>query len=279
MNKKADILFELGDPRKYKNNGTKWPDYLQYGFTDHDISELLRLVGDRELDNAPSESDIVWVPLHAWRTLGQLKTPKAVQPLIDMFDELHDDDWAYEELSIVLGMIGEASIEPLAKYISSSQHGESARIMALGGLEEIVRHHPDLRNLVIEKFQDYMKMPDLSSEGLNGSLIACLLNLNAVELIEDIQRMFKQDCVEIQCAGDLDDIEIELGLLNKRKTPRPHNGILPESFSQPLSRLFNSSDTMIARKTEKIGRNDPCPCGSGKKYKRCCLNQDPLMTS
>ncbi len=22
----------------------------------------------------------------------------------------------------------------------------------------------------------------------------------------------------------------------------------------------------------KSGRNDPCPCGSGKKYKRCCLN-------
>ncbi|MDH5489789.1 MAG: YchJ family protein [Rhodospirillaceae bacterium] len=24
------------------------------------------------------------------------------------------------------------------------------------------------------------------------------------------------------------------------------------------------------RKVEKIGRNDPCPCGSGKKYKKCC---------
>src|SRR4051812_7122926 len=23
--------------------------------------------------------------------------------------------------------------------------------------------------------------------------------------------------------------------------------------------------------TEKAGRNDPCPCGSGKKYKKCCL--------
>jgi hypothetical protein len=22
----------------------------------------------------------------------------------------------------------------------------------------------------------------------------------------------------------------------------------------------------------KVGRNDPCPCGSGKKYKHCCLN-------
>jgi len=24
------------------------------------------------------------------------------------------------------------------------------------------------------------------------------------------------------------------------------------------------------REVPKVGRNDPCPCGSGKKYKRCC---------
>ena len=24
---------------------------------------------------------------------------------------------------------------------------------------------------------------------------------------------------------------------------------------------------------EKIGRNDPCPCGSGKKYKKCCITK------
>ncbi|MBF0383979.1 MAG: SEC-C domain-containing protein [Magnetococcales bacterium] len=23
---------------------------------------------------------------------------------------------------------------------------------------------------------------------------------------------------------------------------------------------------------KKVGRNDPCPCGSGKKFKKCCLN-------
>ena len=27
---------------------------------------------------------------------------------------------------------------------------------------------------------------------------------------------------------------------------------------------------VYVRETEKIGRNDPCPCGSGKKYKLCC---------
>lgn len=26
----------------------------------------------------------------------------------------------------------------------------------------------------------------------------------------------------------------------------------------------------VVRKDKKIGRNDPCPCGSGKKYKQCC---------
>ena len=26
----------------------------------------------------------------------------------------------------------------------------------------------------------------------------------------------------------------------------------------------------VHKKNEKVGRNDPCPCGSGKKYKKCC---------
>ena len=36
----------------------------------------------------------------------------------------------------------------------------------------------------------------------------------------------------------------------------------------------NRSDETVKAHTkvkkEKIGRNDPCPCGSGKKYKQCC---------
>ena len=34
--------------------------------------------------------------------------------------------------------------------------------------------------------------------------------------------------------------------------------------SQPRSK------TVIKTAKQKIGRNDPCPCGSGKKYKKCC---------
>ncbi len=32
------------------------------------------------------------------------------------------------------------------------------------------------------------------------------------------------------------------------------------------------SDGPARREAPKIGRNEPCPCGSGKKYKKCCMN-------
>jgi len=34
-------------------------------------------------------------------------------------------------------------------------------------------------------------------------------------------------------------------------------------------------EEQLVRKDSKIGRNDPCPCGSGKKYKQCCLTKNP----
>jgi hypothetical protein len=36
---------------------------------------------------------------------------------------------------------------------------------------------------------------------------------------------------------------------------------------------------MRSHSREKTGRNDPCPCGSGKKYKHCCLSSGPAATS
>ncbi len=35
-------------------------------------------------------------------------------------------------------------------------------------------------------------------------------------------------------------------------------------------RLAASASSTYIRPTPKVGRNDPCPCGSGKKFKKCC---------
>ena len=42
---------------------------------------------------------------------------------------------------------------------------------------------------------------------------------------------------------------------------------IPEDITD-LEILLNPLKTIIAEK--KVGRNEPCPCGSGKKYKKCC---------
>lgn len=47
-------------------------------------------------------------------------------------------------------------------------------------------------------------------------------------------------------------------------------------FRIPTSEQSTNSEWMpatVKRETPKVGRNEPCPCGSGKKYKKCCLKK------
>lgn len=41
--------------------------------------------------------------------------------------------------------------------------------------------------------------------------------------------------------------------------------------------FFNWFEEPYVRETRKIGRNEICPCGSGKKYKKCCLGNEPAF--
>ncbi len=44
-----------------------------------------------------------------------------------------------------------------------------------------------------------------------------------------------------------------------------------EAFLESMS----EKQKPVVRPSEKIGRNDPCPCGSGQKYKKCCMSSGP----
>jgi uncharacterized protein YecA (UPF0149 family) len=47
-------------------------------------------------------------------------------------------------------------------------------------------------------------------------------------------------------------------------------GILSKERRDEITKQYKKSKIVI--KEDKVGRNDPCPCGSGKKYKKCCGN-------
>ena len=46
------------------------------------------------------------------------------------------------------------------------------------------------------------------------------------------------------------------------------DGLLTEQHRKEITKEFRASKMYI--NTETVNRNDPCPCGSGKKYKKCC---------
>ena len=45
-------------------------------------------------------------------------------------------------------------------------------------------------------------------------------------------------------------------------------GVLSEERRNEITKEWRASKQAVSEKT--VGRNDPCPCGSGKKYKKCC---------
>ena len=70
--------------------------------------------------------------------------------------------------------------------------------------------------------------------------------------------------------------EAERDLLRTRREQSiSYSGL--EEISQPIWQPSEPMDARTAvaiktvvRETPKVGRNEPCPCGSGKKYKKCC---------
>ena len=71
------------------------------------------------------------------------------------------------------------------------------------------------------------------------------------------------------------DIDLERLYLNMLIAKADHLFTLPEwddilthDKKREIGKLYQKRNQVIREK--KIGRNDPCPCGSGKKYKYCC---------
>ncbi|MCD4741501.1 MAG: preprotein translocase subunit SecA [Desulfobacteraceae bacterium] len=97
----------------------------------------------------------------------------------------------------------------------------------------------------------------LRSYGQQNPLI--IYKREGYRMFEDLIGRIKEDTIKI-----LFRIQITTNDFNPN-LHRPEKNAL--SFSHSDGSTFNQP---IKNKNEKIGRNEPCPCGSGKKYKKCC---------
>jgi hypothetical protein len=81
---------------------------------------------------------------------------------------------------------------------------------------------------------------------------------------------------KIDSLAELDEAESDLVMfaLDERLRLNGLAAVFSEeevaSSQEPVASKAESADASGAAGSQKIGRNDPCPCGSGKKFKKCC---------
>jgi hypothetical protein len=243
----VDRLLTYGDCREIHH----WPNYLESGFTDVHIPELIRMATDPELNMAYSDTQEVWAPVHAWRTLGQLKAEDAIEPLIGMLKHIDEDDadWVNEELPKVLGMIGLSTLPLLKKYATDTTNHFYARIAALRSIREIATNHVYTRDECVTFLSSQLKNFQENDASFNGFLIGYLMDLKAIESSMLIQQAFQANCVDETIAGDWEDVQVEYGLIEERNTP-PEYGLhkyletskSPLDPKRPLSKYGNTSN-------------------------------------
>jgi SEC-C motif len=303
-------LERLGDARETWKWRSGEIDYVaRLGLTAEDVPELTAIAREWLNPVEPpaegEEDDLsVFAPIHAWRGLAQLRVPETIDVLLGMMAPLDavDDDWYLEEFPDALAWIGPASLAPVLNYLADDEKPVYPRIAAAHALCELSRRHPEMRDdavraicEVLGKFQDdeVRHYPDGEDDTLNAHLIAYLLDLKATEAAELIERAYAADRVDLMVCGNWDAVRRELGveglgLVPKHQARRRAFWNIPspppdekefDEFGEPedfgaFAPVDESSPQRDApstiRSAPKIGRNDPCPCGSGKKYKKCC---------
>ena len=103
----------------------------------------------------------------------------------------------------------------------------------------------------------------------------------AFALFDDLSRRMQEDVVEklysVQVARQEDVQRLEEGQAAQRPMQMLHGGqaaLQAQPATQPIHGRPNGQPSaerpvQAIRDTPKVGRNEPCPCGSGKKYKKC----------
>lgn len=263
--------------------------------------ELLRILEDtvERASELQAGSDYM-AHLYAMFLLAQFREPRAY-PLVVRYASLPDDvldslsgDFVTEDLSRVLASVcgGDLSgIQSLIENQSVSQWARGAAVASLAMMvatgqksrDEIVSYYAELFQGKLEK--DWSHVWD--------ALVSRSSDLYPDELLDDIRQAYEEGLVD-ECYIGFDDVMRDLAQGKDRILARlaenPHRRLIDDTVAEmrwwacfqqdkrnspvqvtprPTAAPFAAPST-FRRASPKTGRNEPCPCGSGKKFKKCC---------
>ena len=195
---------------------------------------------------------------------------------------------------IVLGLF-DGDLSPIIEIIEEREAYDFARCHLFGALALIAHAHPDNRPEIeafVRKFgSDYLDAP---ADVLMGWIHA-IIDLGLEDMTELVRDVIESGLIpEFYCRfSDFhDSLQKSLATENKVGNPLVREGLIIDAIAElsswhcyseehfarqrmsQLQSVLQAAPSAVSgkRTIAKVGRNAPCPCGSGRKYKKCCFN-------
>ena len=234
-----------------------------------------------------------WAVVHAVYIIGAIGEGRGFLPLSRAlrWAVAYDCDWVVTELPSIfgrLGIKGSGVLKFISKDITSDWY---TRAIAMEGLAAITINNPETEeeafSFIGSIFKDEYEEWDVKQSAGN-----ILLDFLRGEYKDDLlafgreeQRLKDEDAL---FSAAFFDSDVEDAFLKGKKDlwsyTRDWLSFYDENEIRKRQERWKKEDEeerrLLAAEEAllmpKIGRNDPCPCGSGKKYKKCCLGKETL---
>ncbi len=218
--------------------------------------------------------------LFAMVLLAQLREERALDPLLRIArlpsDTLEDlmGDVLTEDFSSILASVCGTELDPVKALIEDPEVDEFARAAALHALTLRVLHGLLSRDELVA-YHRYLLEEGLEREPSHAwdVVVHESANVHPGENLEVLRRAFDEDRVEeiyiswedVEATARL-SVEEALAKARKREPGLVDDAVARTKWWAEGKRPAEPKKTTVA----KVGPNDRCPCGSGKKFKKCC---------
>lgn len=197
-------------------------------------------------------------------------------------------EWLHTKFAVSLPMDGDDSFKKSREEIREDildliKESYDKREAVFGA--EAMRHIEKtiLLDMIDSKWKDHLYAMDILKEGIGlrayGQVDPLVEYKNeAYAMFEEMMNRIKEDALEFIFRVQVVKEERPRGVFEAVPRQFIHPELQPLAsrrapVEQPIQNEVVTSDikpALVQRQTPKVGRNDPCPCGSGKKYKKCC---------
>lgn len=276
-------LFTLGRPIV---NPRKELSYIEdLGIDESDIEQLLQLADDMDIyhyvygDVTDDEAKEFFGVIHAWKALSELGVPEAKtlfqKLMLDVSDDLFDD-WILVEFRKLMVPYRSGMFAESVEVIEDESINEWIRIEYLELVRDMLNHGEVAVAEVNELLAKLFAGCQLHT--VNAFAIGICTDNRLTEHYDAIAQCYEKGLVDIEHLGDLEDVEIAFGMRTERETEKELTEMQKQwqAVMQSVDKMPDYDEPApmpFVNEEEKVGRNDPCPCGSGKKYKKCCMNK------